>query len=400
MNSETSHPLIFISHSSKDVDLAEQFVDSLISLGVSESNIFFSAKTHMGVGIGNRFTEVINQKLHESMVVFLLLTPNYYRSYNCQQEEGVAWYCMSEKTIYPIKIGISYDDMKGFIDKTVIAAYPEERLLRNVPYILKEKGFIDVVPDERDQFNDFIKKCDVMGLPNVVSDDIEMNENYPKHSFTDDDCLLLYYFYVNSLPTLYYKNRPGQKTKSISEYASEYDNLDYQARIDYFVDRGFIVENDDKKRLSNELFDELVSGGNLTKQCVECSSRHKKSLDTIEKSILSGKLLDYQQLILIYLWKTNIDDLGSRWLQDVTVDKIIAWENEHDLDHTLSDNYEIALGYLISNNYVFIKETTSYGNPRLYGVNDNTKEQLDKLSDSAQEYLSNTACKHIIQYTM
>ena len=130
--------LIFISHSSNDLEIAEQFVDSLKALGVKDEDIFFSAKTHLGVGVGNRFPEVINEKFHQSTLVFLLLTKNYYASYNCQQEEGAAWYTMKEKRIYPIRIGVSLDEMKGFIDKTVIASLPETNNLRDIPYVLEE----------------------------------------------------------------------------------------------------------------------------------------------------------------------------------------------------------------------------------------------------------------------
>ena len=69
--------IIFISHSSQDVEIAEFFVDSLKALGVDEDDIFFSAKTHMGVGIGNRFTEVINQKPHDSRGIFTLRDRHY-----------------------------------------------------------------------------------------------------------------------------------------------------------------------------------------------------------------------------------------------------------------------------------------------------------------------------------
>ncbi len=130
--------LIFVSHSSKDAEVAEEFVDSLIELGVDEKDIFFSLKMHMGVGVGRRFTEVIRQKLEDSDIIFLLLSKNYYSSYMCQQEEGVAWYCMNKKRIYPILIGIGYDDMMGFLDKTVIASLPQENILRDIPYMLKD----------------------------------------------------------------------------------------------------------------------------------------------------------------------------------------------------------------------------------------------------------------------
>ena len=150
---------IFISHSSEDEELTEEFVDALIELGVSKDAIFFSAKTHMGVGVGKRFTEVILQHLHDSRLIFLLLTPNYYRSYNCQHEEGAAWYCMNEKTVYPIRIGIEYDDMKGFLDSTVIAIDPDQNKMHNIPHVLKSMNFIDDVPEEKTHFDKFIEKA-------------------------------------------------------------------------------------------------------------------------------------------------------------------------------------------------------------------------------------------------
>lgn len=158
---------IFISHSSEDEELAEEFVDSLIELGVSRDAIFFSAKTHMGVGVGKRFTEVILQHLHDSRLIFLLLTPNYFRSYNCQQEEGAAWYCMNEKTVYPIRIGIKYDDMKGFLDSTIIAMDPDRDKMHNIPHVLKSMNFIDDVPEEKTHFDKFIEKAKMIPAEHI-----------------------------------------------------------------------------------------------------------------------------------------------------------------------------------------------------------------------------------------
>ncbi len=387
--------IIFISHSSQDVEIAEFFVDSLKALGVDEDDIFFSAKTHMGVGIGNRFTEVINQKLHDSDVIFLLLTKNYYASYNCQQEEGVAWYTMKEKKIYPIRIGVSFDDMKGFIDKTVIASEPSVNNLRNIPYVLKEKGFIEEIPEDRSQFDLFVKRCSeclVESIPDTMGQNAQ---GLPKMVFTDEDMILLNYFIENKLPLLIHERKTSNKKRTLEEYSSDYPDFDCELQVKYFVKRSWIMMNiDDDFYLASDIFDMINSDAALRLRIREVAARYKREKETLGSLILDGNLPDTVLMMLIYIWRNNITELGDRWMAEDTVKEIIYWENANRLDHILSDNYLDVLGYMKDNKWAYVKERTSYGNPRLYGVSEDIIVQLNGLPENVIVSLKKVCTQH------
>lgn len=387
--------IIFISHSSQDVEIAEFFVDSLKALGVDEDDIFFSAKTHMGVGIGNRFTEVINQKLHDSDVIFLLLTKNYYASYNCQQEEGVAWYTMKEKKIYPIRIGVSFDDMKGFIDKTVIASEPSVNNLRNIPYVLKEKGFIEEIPGDRSQFDLFVKRCPECPVESIPDTMGQNAQGLPKMVFTDEDMILLNYFIENKLPLLIHERKTSNKKRTLEEYSSDYPDFDCELQVKYFVKRSWIMMNiDDDFYLASDIFDMINSDAALRLRIREVAARYKREKETLGSLILDGNLPDTVLMMLIYIWRNNITELGDRWMAEDTVKEIIYWENANRLDHILSDNYLDVLGYMKDNKWAYVKERTSYGNPRLYGVSEDIIVQLNGLPENVIVSLKKVCTQH------
>lgn len=390
--------IIFISHSSQDVEIAEFFVDSLKALGVDEDDIFFSAKTHMGVGIGNRFTEVINQKLHDSDVIFLLLTKNYYASYNCQQEEGVAWYTMKEKKIYPIRIGVSFDDMKGFIDKTVIASEPSVNNLRNIPYVLKEKGFIEEIPEDRSQFDLFVKRCSEVLVESIPNAMVQTASGAPSMHFTDEDMILLNYFLENNLPLLIHERKTSSKKRTIEEYASYYPDFDSELRIKYFVKRSWIMMNiDSDYYLDSGIFDMINSDAALRSKIRDVSAGYRREKETLDSLIMGGGLSDTILMMLIYIRRNSVTELGDRWMSENTINGIRYWENVNKLDHTLSDNYNDALEFMKDKKWAYVKERTSYGNPRLYGVSEDVVAQINELSDNSIDRLKQIELCHSVK---
>lgn len=380
--------IIFISHASQDEEIAEFFVDSLRLLGVDEKDIFFSARTHMGVGIGNRFPEVVSQKLHESSIIIMLLTKNYYASYHCQQEEGVAWYTMKEKRIIPIRIGISPEDMKGFIDKTVIATKPHEDDLRNIPYILKELGFIEVIPKDKTQFETFVKRCSDYNYDNIPDYISDIVPDKPKIQFTEDDMILLNYFLENKLRLLVKHHNNVNKKLSLEEYAANYPDFDPELSVKCFVNSHWIEINDDKDYFLNEkIFDMINTDAELKSKIQQVANERKKKKTPLESLILKKKLPEEVLMMLNYVRHNKVTELGDRWMAATTIDSVKSWENANHLHHTLSENYFTALKYMIDNRWVYVKEITSYGNPRLYGINKDVLTQLNDLTGESKTYL-------------
>src|SRR5437870_4709199 len=82
-------PKVFISHSAKDLDLIQPFVDFLRLAGdLREGEVFCTSVR--GVPNGQFFIETILRALETSELIISLLTPEYFRSQFCIAEVGAA----------------------------------------------------------------------------------------------------------------------------------------------------------------------------------------------------------------------------------------------------------------------------------------------------------------------
>jgi hypothetical protein len=106
---------IFISHSSKDKELADELVDLLqTGLNISSKDIFCSSLEGLGIPSGKNFISYIKEKLQSPEIVLILLTENYFSSEFCLCELGATW-AMSHNFLPIIVPPLSYDDVKGIL---------------------------------------------------------------------------------------------------------------------------------------------------------------------------------------------------------------------------------------------------------------------------------------------
>ncbi|WP_430411907.1 toll/interleukin-1 receptor domain-containing protein [Kordia sp.] len=82
---------VFVSHSSKDKDVVTSFVQILEVIGIPPENIFCTSLEGYGTGLGNNFIEEIEARLDEDVLVFFMLSENFYQSPMCLIEMGAAW---------------------------------------------------------------------------------------------------------------------------------------------------------------------------------------------------------------------------------------------------------------------------------------------------------------------
>lgn len=81
----------FISHSSKNRDLVNLFVELLnTKLGISDTDIYCTSIQNQ-VKLGKNFIQDIQNNLVDAEVVFFLITEDYLNSIFCLMEMGAAW---------------------------------------------------------------------------------------------------------------------------------------------------------------------------------------------------------------------------------------------------------------------------------------------------------------------
>lgn len=94
---------IFLSHSSKDVELVGKFREIILEsgLGYKPELIKFTSKEDYGIPGGLNIPDDLRSFLKEDMGLFIqFLTPNYIESRVCLNEEGAAWCLMDDKKFF------------------------------------------------------------------------------------------------------------------------------------------------------------------------------------------------------------------------------------------------------------------------------------------------------------
>lgn len=128
---------IFISHATKDKELARAVVDFLEQgMGVPENEIFCSSLPEFGIPTGENFVSYMKGQMQKPVIVLLLLTPSYFKSNFCLCEMGAAW-GMSHK-IFPIIVPpLDYDDVKDVLLGTQVMKLDDDLKYNEIRDFLK-----------------------------------------------------------------------------------------------------------------------------------------------------------------------------------------------------------------------------------------------------------------------
>jgi hypothetical protein len=80
---------IFFSHSSKDLSIATDFKDGVLSPVFGNENIYFSSLPESGTQPGNDWQDTIEEKIRSADEIVLLVTDSFETSKICQRELGM-----------------------------------------------------------------------------------------------------------------------------------------------------------------------------------------------------------------------------------------------------------------------------------------------------------------------
>ena len=108
-------PKILISHSSLDKEFCDVFVDFLVSLGFSSNTIIYTSKSEFGVPSGYDIYDYLRKYLNRKILVFFMLSKNFYGSATCLNEMGAVW--VKQIPFFSVLLPeFEHKDMKGVIN--------------------------------------------------------------------------------------------------------------------------------------------------------------------------------------------------------------------------------------------------------------------------------------------
>lgn len=99
---------VFLSHSSKDLSLATEFKDGVLSPVFGNENIYFSSLPESGTRPGDDWQDTIEEKIKAADEIVLLVTDSFDASKICQRELGMAM--ILNKHVIAILLRESWDD--------------------------------------------------------------------------------------------------------------------------------------------------------------------------------------------------------------------------------------------------------------------------------------------------
>ena len=110
-------PQLFLSHSSKDSNVVNAFVDFMFKIGLNNKQIFCSSSPYTKIAIKTNIYEHLNKLLsNDSVYVIYFLSDNYYMSPVCLNEMGATWLKKTE-SLNVLLPDFDFSDIRGVVDK-------------------------------------------------------------------------------------------------------------------------------------------------------------------------------------------------------------------------------------------------------------------------------------------
>lgn len=149
----------FISHSSKNKEIAKEFIDLLILGGaVTHQDIFCSSSYGYGIKPGNNFVNKIKKNLDTSTIVFSLISPNYLDSPFCWAELGAAW--TQSKIVIPILFPkVTYSDLTSIYQNTQAVRIDKKEDMDTITFYLDKNSNFDT-PKWNTNLDNFLKNIE------------------------------------------------------------------------------------------------------------------------------------------------------------------------------------------------------------------------------------------------
>ncbi len=135
---------IFVSHSSKDIEIIDSFVEKILILGLEiPSNRVFCTSMHgHGIQSGQYIPDRLREEINMSSIALLFISHNYKSSEICLNEVGAAWVTHEKEEVIPLLL--------PDVDFTEIGYLNISRLGLK---IYERQGILKLIQDNKEKLN-------------------------------------------------------------------------------------------------------------------------------------------------------------------------------------------------------------------------------------------------------
>lgn len=339
---------IFISHSSKDKEIVESFLDDILfgSFGIHHADVFCTSLDGMKITSGEDWRNEIKNNLTGAKIGILIITPNYKESEICLNELGAIW--VSEIAKFPIFIEpISYETVgiilnplqceklnsetsldrlcekfKSVFPKELSRLKPDRWTTSKRKFLMKLEKHTEkhpfALPVSREAFDEAIRKYNELdkSYSTLLEENMrisEMNEKLKnakdkdeiaqiEKQYSDEDEITLFEDLCSDFSSALIDLHPAVKTVVYNEFSGKSLELDfdnYSVKLEEARARGLISEDWNiefshpkikKIQQKYELVQDFING----KSSPEFAEKFEAKYDTV----LSIDSLDFWENVL------------------------------------------------------------------------------------------------------
>lgn len=161
LNKNTKDYDIFISHSSNDVEIVDEFIKYLVNIGVEREKIFCSSISDLGCETSIR--NDIRKSMVSSKIFLIFLSNNYYKSEYCLNEEGIIWYI--DRIYFLINIeNIAVENLKGLISPDTLI---KDILNKDDIFVVTKKIFEELKINQTNAVSNYIE-CMISNVYSII----------------------------------------------------------------------------------------------------------------------------------------------------------------------------------------------------------------------------------------
>ncbi len=309
---------VFISHASKDKEIADAFVDLLLhgALSVPIDKIFCVSTDGTKIESGANWRDSIKESLLSAKLNFLIITPNYKESEVCLNEMGAAW--VTSATVLPFIVEpINYKTVGIIQEPNQIEKLLDEKSLDRIKDIVQEKLEISNTLVKSDRWT--VKKKEFLIR---VNKHIESNPfQIPMDREVFDKLLVEKSVLENTVDSLI------QKKSELEDLIKKLKSAKDKEEVSEII----------KNRKPSSQFQEFI----------ELCQIVKKRLDR-NSSIINGIIFkSYTRKDITIKWEGNKKEIDEAYANDFIDEELNArWEETTEMKRTWDaiDNVRIFLG--------------------------------------------------------
>lgn len=357
--------VVFISHRTEDSYVADMIRDYLVSIGIPQDYIFVSSLP--GNDVKNIISKEVKEKIANSSVNIAILSKSYYESAYCLNEAGIIWLHEDTPAIVIGMPEISHENMHGFLNSdyklrrldnqgdisqiydTVRTAIKAAPVSMSIATAASQKLI--------DKYSSYISNRVILPESATVHSEFMLEE-----VTTDDEKIIIYYMLTKKVCSF------SKSDIRLWLMENELYDVNINNAFGLLATIGKSRIDEDTLTIDIDFFRKYTVDTEKVTEVLNPVVKNHQHLSSVRFIGMwnDGLFNDEDKLFITYIIKNRVTKFGTAWMEEGQVKAIRQWEEDNNIDSSLSSKYSSCLNLFIEKDLVYESDWTKYGNPREY----------------------------------